>query len=64
MSPNLEEALNNYGDVEFEGRNTILRDVIDNFVNTSKGQNILRSLFPIANDFYDGKEQEFNNAGN
>jgi hypothetical protein len=60
LSPELDNALVNWGDVEYEGKNVVLNTAVDAYSAGASGVNIVRSLFPIANDFYMGKEKEFN----
>lgn len=56
-SPVLEDALSNWGDVEYEGR----RKVIDTAVNAYvvHGTQILMTLNNLANDFFPDRVREF-----
>lgn len=56
-SPDLDEALSNWGDVEFEGKSKVLKSAIDAYVNIDSP---LKQLSQISSDFYSGKIQEFN----
>lgn len=57
-SPIKEDALSNWGDVEYEGRTKVLDRAISEYV--VKKENIVRGLFNLANDFYPNHIQEFN----
>lgn len=59
-SPNLDEALTNWGDVEHEGKANVLKTAIENYV--VKDGLILNGLHPIANDFFAGDAAAFNKA--
>lgn len=59
-SPNLEDSLMNWGDVEYEGKDKVLRTALQNY--TISNTNILRGTFNIANDFYGDNIKEFNKA--
>ena len=62
MSPILDEALIDWGDVEFEGRETVLSKAVEACAHQATSNVIVRALFPIANDFYRGHIKEFNDA--
>jgi hypothetical protein len=51
-APNLDERLNDQGDIEFEGYNTVLF----NAVKLYEGMQFLDGLNAIGNDFYDGSD--------
>ena len=60
-SPNLDDALWNYGDVGYEGKGRVLNEAI-NSVYDYQDDKLLNSLHPIANDFYSGEPQAFNDV--
>ena len=57
-APNLEDGLSNWGDVSYEGRESVIRRAIENY--EIRGENIVKGLFNLANDFYDGEVKAFN----
>lgn len=61
-SPNFKEALSNFGDIEYEGEHNVLKQAVDNYYEHCNGNNIVRGLFAVANDFYSRRPQEFNDA--
>lgn len=58
-SPNLEEALSDWGDIEFEGRQSVIERALDAYVGDDE-EPLLRTLFKLANDFYDDEVEAFN----
>lgn len=60
-SPVREEALQNWGDVEFEGEASVVQAAIEGYASNEK-TNLLKTLFDIANDFYPepGHIEQFN----
>lgn len=60
-SPDKDQGLSNYGDVNFEGFNKVLNDAVNSNYEYQDGST-LRSLFPIANDFYPNDPIAFNKA--
>jgi len=58
MSPQLDDGLSNWGDVEYSGRESVLRDAVEGYV--IENENILRGLFSLANDFYRDNIEQFN----
>lgn len=58
-SPNLEDALWNWGDVDHEGKDKVIRKATEAYVDYQK-DTIVNSLFAIANDFYPDHVKEFN----
>ena len=51
LSPELDEALSNFGDVEYEGKNKVIREAVLTFFE-HQSDTILKTLHLIANDFY------------
>jgi hypothetical protein len=62
LSPNFEESLQNWGDVEYEGREKVIGAAVKAYVQGTKGQPLVRGLFAVANDFYDRDTKAFNDA--
>lgn len=58
-APNLDEALSDWGDVDFEGVDVILRRAVEAYVGDDETP-LLRTLFKLANDFYDDDIEAFN----
>ena len=58
FSPDLDYSLSNWGDVKWEGKEKVMRTAAEGY--TVKGENIVRSLFSLANDFYPGEIRKFN----
>ena len=61
QSPNLDDALWNYGDLSYEGKPRVLKNAIDSSYDY-QDERLLDSLHPIANDFFSGEAQAFNDA--
>ena len=62
-SPCLNEALENFGDTEFEGVEKILKEAVAMYVAHPKEKiPLLKQLFKVANDFYPEHIAEFNKA--
>lgn len=61
LSPTLEDSLSNYGDVEYEGKAKVMREAVLNFYEY-QGDGMLRMLYSINNDFFDGHDAEFTAA--
>ena len=61
QSPELEDALWNYGDVGYEGKNKVLNSAI-NTAYQYQGDELLGNLHPLANDFYPNSQQMFNDV--
>lgn len=59
-APGYEYALANYGDVEFEGREAVVARAVEAYA--FEDDNVLQRLHPIANDFFSGEVEAFNNA--
>lgn len=57
-SPDLDEGLTNYGDIEWEGKESVLKRAIEGYANHDIP--LIRTLHMIANDFFDGRVREFN----
>jgi ADP-Ribosyltransferase in polyvalent proteins len=60
-SPDLENALWNYGDVSYEGKGKVFNTAV-NSAHEYQGDKLLENLHPLANDFYSGEPQAFNDA--
>ncbi len=60
LSPDLENALSNFGDVSYEGENVILQKAAKAYAGTRV--NILKQLFMLSNDFFRGQTKAFNKA--
>jgi hypothetical protein len=56
LSPELDDALSNFGDVEYEGKNKVIREAVLTFFE-HQSDTILKTLHLLSNDFYR------NNAG-
>ena len=61
QSPDLDEHLWNYGDVGYEGKNSVLNKAVNQIYDYQR-ETMLESLHPIANDFFSGDPIAFNNA--
>ena len=61
QSPDLDEHLWNYGDVGYEGKNSVLNKAV-NLTYDYQRETMLESLHPIANGFFKNNPVEFNNA--
>jgi len=61
QSPDLDEHLWNYGDVGYEGKNSVLNKAVNQTYDYQR-ETMLESLHPIANDFFSGDPIAFNNA--
>jgi len=57
-SPELADALSNYGDVEWEGKEKVIRAATE--IHVIENDNIVKGLFSLANDFYSDHPKEFN----
>lgn len=57
-SPDIEDSLSNWGDVDRYSIQKIAREAAINY--TFKNENIVRSLFNLANDFYPNDVEKFN----
>jgi len=62
MSPYFEDALTDWGDVEFEGKNIVINRAIDTYTKVANNNYIVKALFPLANDFYKNDTKAFNDA--
>jgi hypothetical protein len=60
-SPELDDALWNFGDVGYEGKSKVLNGAV-NQLDEFRQEKLLDSLHPIANDFYPNSPVEFNDA--
>ena len=54
-SPDCDEALTNFGDIDYEGKENVLRAAL----NSYKNHDYLRGLNLINTDFYRGREAQF-----
>lgn len=61
LSPDLKDALWNYGDIDYEGFNNVFNEAIDGIFNAQDGP-LLQNLHMIANDFFKGYDHEFLDA--
>ncbi|VVC05557.1 Uncharacterised protein [uncultured archaeon] len=57
-APNLDERLNDFGDVSYEGKENVLKSAIQTYARVD----LLAQLFQLANDFYGDAIREFNTA--
>lgn len=58
VSPKLDDTLWNWGDLGSESKQSIIARAAENYVIDK--ENIVRGLFNLANDFYDGEVKKFN----
>lgn len=58
MSPDLDDALTNFGDVEYDGRNKVIREAVLTYFE-DQSETILETLHLLANDFYRNSSAEF-----
>lgn len=58
-SPVLDDALANYGDVDFEGRDKIINQAIVNYIGHDDTP-LIKTLHCLSNDFYQGEVKAFN----
>lgn len=61
-SPGLEDALQNWGDVDYEGRDKVLARAADAYVHGKGDGPTLMTIHKIANDFYPSDVAQFNEA--
>lgn len=62
-SPCLNEALENFGDVSFEGAANVMNRAVAAYVSRpGTSRPLLRQLFDVANDFFPDQVAEFNKA--
>jgi hypothetical protein len=65
-APDLEQSMTDWGDVEFEGRQAVMSKIIGTYAPSNSGEEepelLIKWLFMIANDFYDGETEAFNRA--
>lgn len=54
-----EYALSNFGDIEYEGRNKVLREAVNSYKDYGNGE-LLNQLNSISGDFYPHNPGEFN----
>ena len=57
-SPEKEDALTNFGDVEYEGRSVVMNRAIESYIIDK--ENIVTGLFALANDFFSENVRKFN----
>jgi ADP-Ribosyltransferase in polyvalent proteins len=60
-SPELDDALWNFGDVGYEGKSKVLNEAV-NSMHEYQDNKLLDNLHPMANDFFRNSPQEFNFA--
>lgn len=56
-SPDFDDAISNFGDVEYEGKHVVLRRAIDQLEDCC--DSLLQQLNYIANDFFKGQNEAF-----
>ncbi|MGY6271875.1 hypothetical protein ACXIUT_19460 [Achromobacter denitrificans] len=61
-APGLEDALQNWGDVDYEGREKVLARAADAYVHGKGDGPTLKTINKIANDFYPSDVAQFNEA--
>lgn len=59
-APKLDECLGNWGDVEFEGREKLIRQAVSSYCDCDEV--LVKTLCKLSNDFYPGDVQAFNNV--
>lgn len=57
-SPSFDDALTNYGDVDWEGYEVVLKRAVQSYAGIQGP--LIQTLHMIANDFFDGHVREFN----
>ncbi len=62
VAPDLETKLNDFGDVEAEGKNKVLRDAVKLYMDAQEPEKPLHLLNMLANDFYREDVKAFNEA--
>jgi hypothetical protein len=58
LAPDLSTALENYGDIEYEGFNKVFREALDSMFEYQE-DTLLKTLFTINNDFFPYHNEEF-----
>lgn len=61
-SPIFEQVLGDFGDIEYDGRENIINDVVDNYYQSY--ETLLRLINTIGNDFFKGHEKELLEGAN
>lgn len=63
-SPILDDALTNFGDVEYEGRTAVLNEAVQLYVTRKSDTQVIKQLHKLANDFFPDAEhtEAFNRA--
>lgn len=63
-SPVLDDALTNFGDVEFEGKATVLNEAVQMYVSRKGDTQVIKQFHKLANDFFPNAEhtESFNRA--
>lgn len=59
-SPNLLESLANWGDIEYEGFAKVFNEAAQAYTHQEQDGPTIKTLFKIANDFFDGETEAFN----
>lgn len=54
-SPDLDDRLSDYGDVDWEGKSTVFKRAVDSY----KGIDAFRAMNMLSNDFYGNKHEHF-----
>lgn len=57
-SPDFDDVLMNFGDVDYEGRESVLKLAVDTYLKTIEGDTLV-GLNSMSNDFFDGNEALF-----
>jgi hypothetical protein len=57
LSPILDDALSNFGDVQYEGKNRLVESIVDQFEDCC--DSLLGQLNMLANDFYRDQNEAF-----
>jgi hypothetical protein len=60
-SPEIDNALWNFGDIGYEGKAKVLSNAVDSFHQFQKNK-LLETLHPISSDFFPKSPEQFNNA--
>lgn len=62
-SPNIDDALSSYGDIDYEGKAKVLREAVNSNYDY-QDDTLLKNLHPLNNDFYSGEPEKFSQAVN
>lgn len=61
-APNLRDALENWGDLSRYSMTHVLNEAVGHYAHHKDDGPTIRTLFKIANDFFDGETEAFNRA--